>query len=231
MQQQKSLLFVFFTLLGTSLFAQYRANKDAGLWSTLTIQHEIKDNLILTLDQEFRMRENYTQINLFYTNLGVAYKINKNWKIEPSIRHIDKFRADGTVSFRNRFSLDINFKTKFKIITFTQRARYQTEFQDYYSSKKGKLNEQFLRYKLNAEYNTKGKLTPYLAVELRYQISVPGKDAQFNGLWHRIRYIGGLEYKLNKKNIVNLYYVIQNEFNISPPEDNFITGISYTFKI
>ncbi len=227
----KYILFCYsYFLLITSYCAQ--TSNDAGMWSTLSLQHPFNKKLSLVIDQEFRLKENYQRINLFYTNIGVDYKFNKFLKISPTYRTIQKKRLEGTYSYRHRLMLDVTVKKKFNKVVLSERVRYQVEVQDFNTSKKGKLTEQFLRFKTDLKYNATEKITPYYSCEFRYQIRNPrGDGPQFDNGFRRVRNVLGVEYEINKKNSVNLYYLYQTEFNISTPETIFILGIGYTLTI
>lgn len=219
-------------LLNINLICSAQQSKDAGLWTTFTIQHPFTKKLSLVIDQEFRLRENYQRINLFYTNFGVDYKFNKSIKISPTYRTIQKKRLDGSYSYRHRLMLDVNLKKKLKKFTLAERVRYQIEVQDFYTSRKGKLAEQFLRFKTDLKYSLSDRITPYFSCELRYQIRSPRGDGPlYDDAFHRIRNVLGFEYQINKKNSVNLYYLIQSEFDISTPESIYILGIAYSLTI
>lgn len=207
-------------------------SNDAGMWATLSIQHPLTKKINFVVDQELRLKENYQRINLFYTNIGIDYKYNKNVKISPTYRAIQKKRLDGTYSYRHRLMLDVTIKKKLNKFTLSERVRYQAEVQDLYTSKKGKLVEQFLRFKTDVKYSMNNKITPYLSCELRYQIRAPRGDGPlYDKGFHRVRNVLGVEYEINKKNSVNLYYLIQSEFNISTPESIYILGVAYTLTI
>jgi hypothetical protein len=207
-------------------------SNDAGMWNTLTIKHNVTKKVSLVIDQEFRLRENYQRINLFYTNVGIDYKPIKLLKISPTYRVVQKKRLEGTYSFRHRLMLDVTAKKKLNKIEVSERVRYQIEVQDFYTSKKGKLAEQFLRFKTDVKYAATEKITPYYSCELRYQIHAPRGDGPlYDNGFRRIRNVLGVEYDINKKNSINVYYLIQNEFTISTPETIFILGIGYTLTI
>ncbi len=219
--------FLFFVIA-----AHAQDTKDAGLWATFTIQKKINKKINFVIDQEFRLRENFQRINLFYTNIGIDYKATKWLKISPTYRTIQKKRFDGTFSYRHRLMLDLTFKKKLQKFTLSERARYQIEVQDLYTSKKGKLAEQFLRFKTDIKYSANDQITPYVSCELRYQIHSPRGDGPvYDNGFHRIRNVAGLEYNINKDNSVNLYYLIQSEFNISDRESIYIIGIAYTLTL
>lgn len=217
-------------LINLKAFTQ--VEKDAGLWGTLSFQKKVTKRIQLTLDQEFRLRENFQRINLFYTNIGVDYKFSNYFKLSPSYRAIQKMKLNNTLSHRHRLSLDATLKKKFSKITLAERIRYQIEVQDVLTSAKGKLPEQFLRFKTDVKYALTRKLTPFVSCELRYQIrSWRGNDMLYNNGFHRIRNIVGADYELNNKHSVTIYYLIQNEFDISNLENIYIVGLAYTFNL
>lgn len=223
-----------FTLvfLGHFIGAYSQVEQDAGLWTTFTIQKRITKKISIVVDQEFRLRENFQRINLFYTNAGIDYKINKNIKLSPSYRAIQKMRLDNTVSHRHRLSMDATVKKKFNKITLAERVRYQIEVQDYLTSRKGHLPEQFLRFKTDLKYDLGSKITPFVSCELRYQIrSWRGNDMYYNNRFHRIRNIVGADYEINNKHNITLYYLIQNEFNVPDIENIYIIGLAYTLSL
>ncbi|MES2565956.1 MAG: DUF2490 domain-containing protein [Bacteroidota bacterium] len=226
--------FIFFlsSILLYALPCIAQQSNDAGMWATLSLQHPLTKKINLVVDQEFRLKENYQRINLFYTNIGIDYKLYKFLKISPSYRAIQKKRLDGSFSYRHRLMLDVTLKKKLKKFTLSERVRYQIEVQDLYTNKKGKLAEQFLRLRTDLKYSLNEHITPYFSCELRYQIrSQRGDGPLYNDGFHRIRNVLGFEYQLNKKNSVNIYYLIQSEFDISTPESIYIFGIAYSLTI
>ncbi|MDI9341825.1 MAG: DUF2490 domain-containing protein [Sediminibacterium sp.] len=219
-----------FLLISLQTFAQ--VEKDAGLWTTFTLQKKVTKQIQLVVDQEFRLRENFQRINLFYTNIGVDFKFNKYFKLSPSYRAIQKMRLNTTLSYRHRLSLDATLKKKFNKVTLAERIRYQIEVQDVLTSVKGKLPEQFLRFKTDVKYALTDKITPFVSCELRYQIrSWRGDDMFYNNGFHRVRNIIGVDYELNYKHSFTVYYLIQNEFAISNLENIYIVGLAYTFSL
>ncbi len=225
------LIILFVYCLGFSpLLGQVR--QDAGMWATLSIQHALNKKINLVIDEEFRIKENYQRINLFYTNVGIDYKVNKFLKISPTYRTIQKKRLDGNYSYRHRLMLDVTVKKKIKKITLSERVRYQIEVQDFYTSKKGKFPEQYLRLKTDVKYDIDKKITPYYSIEFRYQIrNTRGDGPVYDNGFHRVRNVLGAEYEINKKNSINLYYLFQTEFDISTPESIYILGIGYSLTI
>jgi hypothetical protein len=228
---KRIVVFVVLLFSTTSAICQSEYVFDAGMWNTLSIQYQFKKKFSLNLDQEFRIKENYSRLNLLYTNIGVSYKATKFLKIEPSYRHIDKFLLDGRISFRHRLMLDVTLKKKFGNFTISERARYQTEVKNVLSSDRAWSAEQYLRMRTELDYEINYTYEVSYSCEFRYQIYVPGNDVVFNNTWHRMRNVVGVNINFNKRNILNLYYLFQNEFNIDNPENISIAGVQYTIKL
>jgi hypothetical protein len=220
-------LFVVLFLNSYKLNAQ--VYPDAGLWTTTNLEWGINSRYTFILTEEIRLKENFTQLNLLYTNVGIEYKIFKFLKTSISYRSIQKAMLDQTFSYRHRIQWDINAKKKLGSFELSYRHRLQSEVRDLNSSDDGYLPEWYSRSKFQLKYNVSKVFGPYFAIELRYQIKDPRKPESDN-LWHRVRYQSGVDYKVNSHNYVGLYYLIQKEFNIKEPQDLYIVGLEYTFK-
>lgn len=203
---------------------------DAGLWTTATVEKEFKNKTTVFLTEEFRLRENFTQLNLFYTDIGVSYRPVKPLKISLSYRSIEKFQPDQTFSYRHRLMLDISWRSRVGSWIISYRQRLQSELRNMYSSPNGMIPEWYARSKFQLKYDLNKPVAPYIGTELRYQISDPG-NIESNGLWHRVRYFAGLDYKLNDKHTLGAYYLIQHEFDVLSPQNLYIVGLEYTLTL
>src|SRR3954469_26067637 len=172
---------------------------DAGLWTTFNIDKELAPKVTLLFTEECRLKENFSRLNLFYTNLGLEYKVAKNFKAALVYRWIDKFQDDNTFSFRHRLMLDLTVKHKFGKITASYRNRTQAEVRDIYSSRAGTVPEWYSRNKFGLKYDIGKRYTPYASVELRYQLHDP-RNIESDNTWHSSRYALGMDYKINNKN-------------------------------
>ncbi len=137
---------------------------------------------------------------------------------------------DKTFSYRHRATLNIILKHKFGNFAFSYRQRIQSEVRNVYSSDIGRVPEWYSRNKFELKYDLDKPITPYIATEFRYQINNP-RAVTSNGLWHRGRYIVGLDYKKSDKHTFGIYYLIQNEFNVSSPQNLYILGLEYSLSL
>lgn len=203
---------------------------DAGSWNTFNISYKLNQHYSILFTEECRFKENYSRLNLFYTNLGVEYKLNKYFKTALVYRWINKYMDDNTFSFRHRLSWDATFKYPIKDFTLAYRSRLQAESRNIQSSESGKVPEWYWRSKFDVSYKFNKKLSAGASIELRYQLSDP-RNFESDGTWHRIRFQGGFDYKYSKKSTFGIYYVIQREFNVSLPEEAYYSGLEYSLSL
>ena len=228
MYNKIKILFLFILLL-SSLCIKAQVTNDAGLWTTLSIEKEFTKKFSVSVDEEIRLKENFTQLNLLYTNLGLNYKFTKAFKVSLTYRMIEKYMPDDWLSFRHRLMLDISYKQKIKSFSLYYRSRFQSEVQQYYSTEFGKIPEWYWRHKFELKYNL-NKFSPYLGTELRYQFTNPRSVENDYG-WHRIRMFAGTDYKIDSRNTVGLYYLIQQEYDVKNPSNLYIVGLEYSLTL
>ncbi len=226
----KKIAFVFLISIcfSSSVFAQ--ASNDAGLWCTFNLEKPLNKKFSAFLTEEYRVRENFSRNNLFYTEPGLSYKPTNFLKISVSYRNVQKFIEDNSISIRHRGTLDILLKKKIGNVGIAFRQRLQTEYRNVYSSELGAVPEWYTRSKVTVKYDFGKPITPYIATELRYQIN-NARMVEVNNLWHRARFIGGLDYKRSDRHTFGLYYLIQKEWNVSAPQNLYIVGLEYSLTL
>jgi len=228
MKKQILLLFVIALCGRYDLHSQI--TKDAGMWNTLSIEKEFSEKFSISLDEEARLKENFSMLNLFYTNLGVNYKLTKNFKFSLTYRLIEKWKYETQYfSYRQRLMFDLSYKYKTNKWALSYRSRIQSEYRDLNTSELGKTPEWYWRNKIEVKYNI-GNYSPYIGVEFRYQLTDP-RSPETNYGWHRARTYAGIDYEINKNNTFGLYYLIQQEFDVMNPEYLYIVGVQYSIQV
>lgn len=204
--------------------------QDFGMWNTISVNKDLSDKLTFGLDQEIRFRDNLSTLNLVYTNVGLTYKLNSNFKFSAVYRFIDKHKDDFSWGVRHRIYFDAAIKVKPGNFNFSYRARYQLEWRGAgYELIHGKVPEVYFRNLFKLGYKLNDNWEPYLGSEIRFQIRNP-RIPYHNG-FDRTRMIGGLNYEVNKHHVIGTYFLYQKEWNVSDPETLHILGIEYTFNI
>lgn len=226
MSPRKLLLLFPFLILARFAPAQ---TSDLGSWMTFSVNKKIVDKLEFNFDQEFRLRDNLTNVNLIYTNLGLTYKFTKWFRFSAVYRFIDKHKSDGTYGLRNRFYADLSFKAKPGKFSLGYRARLQEEMRGIgYPDQYGTVPEIYLRNLFKVSYKLNDKFSPYAGTELRWQIQNP-RIPYHNG-FDRSRFFAGTDYDINDKQTAGLYFLFQKEWNVSDPETLYIIGLEYSLS-
>lgn len=203
---------------------------DAGMWNTVNIEKKLKNNLSVFVKEEFRLKENFGQLNLFYTDVGVGYRPYNFLKAELSYRSVEKYLITDFFSIRHRLMLDITLKKKYNRFTLSYRQRLQAEVRNVNSSDNGRVPELYSRNKGEVKYDLHKKYTPFFSCEWRYQIKDP-RNVESDQTWHRARYALGVDYELNKRSTFGVYYLFQHEWNVSIPENLYILGLEYSLSL
>ena len=224
----------FFLFLTAFLFATIHGfsqnYSDAGMWNTINIEKKLNSKVAVLFTEECRIKENFSRLNLFYTNLGLEYRVEKNFKVALIYRWIDKYQDDNTFSYRHRLMLDLTVKHKLGQFVISYRNRTQAEERDIFSSEHGKIAEWYSRNKFAVKYDMNKRYTPYASAEFRYQIH-DRRNFESEHMWHRDRYVAGFDYSINVRNTFGLYYLIQHEYNVLFPQNLFIIGLEYSLSL
>lgn len=205
--------------------------KDLGLWSTLTIEKSITEKLDFSIDEEFRLKENLSRLNLFYTNIGLNYKLNKTIKTSLIYRHVQKAQDQGYFNYKQRIMFDVIYKRKVYTLNFAYRSRFQGELSSPGASETGLVPEYYWRHKFDFKLKTKTKFTPYLGNESRLQLQNPRVNENPGFRFDRTRFYLGADYALSKNQKLGVYYLMQNDYGFNNPVTQFIIGVEYAIKL
>jgi hypothetical protein len=217
-------------LVFCSVFTASSQTQDFGMWNTVSVNKELTDKITLGIDQEIRFRDNISTLNLVYTNVGLTYKVNNNIKISAVYRFIDKHKDDFSWGVRHRIYFDAGFKIKPGKFNMSYRARYQMEWRGAgYEQIHGNVPEIYLRNLFKIGYKLNDTWEPYVGSEIRFQIRNP--RIPYHDGFDRTRFMGGLNYEVNKHHTFGIYFLYQKEWNVIDPETLNILGIEYTFNI
>lgn len=222
---RRSLVMLAFAMGGIYSPALRAQQKDAGLWTNISMEVKVAKKLTVAVSQEFRFNENITELGTYFTDAGLGYKINKNIQVTANYRFIQKRRVDDSYSPRHRFYVDLKFQKKFNPFDLQFRTRLQDQYADIGRASDGGIAEYYSRNKLSLKLDINKPFEPYLSVELFSPLNYPRINAFDN-----IRSSAGVEYALSKHNNFDLFYMIQKELQVSNPITDFIVGVGYSYK-
>jgi len=216
-------IFFFFFLFLAFLLSSFSQTQDAGLWSSLTIEKEFTKKISVSLSEEFRFNENITELGSFFTDAGIAFKLNGDIKVSGCYRLISKKPLENYYSIRHRIYVDLALRKKIKKLTPGLRIRIQEQQADIYSSDEGIIPEWYLRPKVALRYNMKGKWASYLSSEWFYHVSKKMLD--------NFRFTVGVERKITGNLDLDLFFLHQQEVNVKNPTYDYIWGIGLNYSL
>jgi len=221
---RKIALATLFIFLASVRFVSAQWN-DAQLWTSVSLDKKIYKGFSVSLSEELRFSENITELGTIFTDVGLNYKISKNWKISGNYRFTDKIQLDNSYSKRHRYYFDLSYRKKFYQFTVMVRTRFQSQYKDVNSSEKGHLPEYYSRDKITLKYGITRRLSPYIAAEA----FIPLNNPDVKGI-DNMRYSMGLEWEFFKNSTLDVFYMIQQQYQASDPERDFVTGIGYSYS-
>ena len=226
MSYRKGVQYFFFII---AIFLSSRALgqvEDFGLWTTISLEKNFTKRFSVGLDQEVRLKENVTQLDQTFTNLGVNYKLFKFLKLSGTYRFTQKYMLDESISFRHRFFFDITLRHKFNPIIVIFRSRIQTQVRANESGP-GSLFEDMNRNKLQLKLDLDKRYQPYVAAEMYYQLRDP-KNAENRYNFNNMRYQAGVDYEINRVHKIGAYFLHQREMNVArEPFYDYVIGLEY----
>jgi hypothetical protein len=219
----KGFILLFLTFSGMITWSQ---ENDAGMWLSLNVEKKITPAFSLNFSEEVRMYENITEVGIIFSDIGLAYKFGTRFRISANYRFINKKRLDDSYDNRQRYYFDFTYREKVTPLIIMFRVRFQSQYTDIFTSPEGKIPEYYSRTKLTLKLDIDKRIKPYLYAESFFKLGNP-EGILFDG----IRYCAGIEFSFNRLHMVDLFYMIQRQFNVNNPETDFIVGIGYYFTL
>lgn len=208
-------ILVIALLLGGGVFIQAQEiENDFQARTNVQIKYDPLKKLSLSVSPEVRFDESFST-DVYLLETKVKYKVLEFLSLNGIYRFAINPRENKGTEYLNRFSVGAVAQKKIGRFKPGFRLRYTDDADDATS------DEQFLRYKAFVSYNIKNcKATPYVAAEAFHQLG--------DNLLYKMRYTAGLEYKLFKKNYLDLSYKF--DYYQTEYKNKHIVTLGYKFK-
>ena len=221
---------------------------DFGLWTTVEAVKKVDKKLSVGMDAELRTRDNVGELDRWSVGLTASYKLFPWLKASAGYVLIDDHVAEkytyhdnGNLNkwtpdywrLRHRVHVSLTGSADMGNFTLSLRERWQYTYRcevpdvtydwehDRLEPVKAK-GKHVSRTKLQISYSKKKAwFEPYIS----YEIYAAKK-------WEKMRYTAGCEFKINKHNVVEVFYRYQdlrNNDNYND-RDSHILGLGYNFK-
>jgi hypothetical protein len=187
---------------------------------------DFSDRISGSIELEQRFKSNLSLFDKTIVEPEISYAIFNNLKVGLVWRSLVEQNSQYQRQFQHRGGIFASYKTDIDDFVVKLKAGLQYGFDDLSGPSKNNQRKLVDRNSISVEYNWFGtKITPFAEYEIFCHLNHP-QGAIFN----QFRIKAGTAYRLGKKSEINLYYMFENEFNVSNPSDSHILGIGYSYK-
>lgn len=228
---------IFFSLATSFAFSQ----NDFGIWTKADLKIPVTKKLDVDLAVNARFKSNATEVKKTFISPSISYKVLDFLKLSadyrfantpktgffgPTNTHRITLDADVDLFKYEKARTDSATPSKIEIST---RIRYSHE------NETGDLNDDNLRGQVKVDYFFPKDLglKIYGSVEVFYhfndEIRYTSSTVTTHHRFNKMRWRVGMEYNLNKRNSIELYYLIEPEFESF--DTDFVLGIGYVYEL
>ncbi|MFM2290534.1 MAG: hypothetical protein RIS29_347 [Bacteroidota bacterium] len=210
-------------------------DNEYGVWTSFTLSKKLK-KWDLSSTAEFRTTEFLSDINRFSLDIDGGYNVFKKLKLgaEAKFIYFNDFKYDDYQP-RGRYAVYGQGKWKLDRFNFSLREKIECTVKDV--SDRIKSSGAIDTYKINPEWYWRNKLkiqydirsipvTPSVSVESFYQLNNPSGN-----MFDEIRYTLSLQYRLSKKQSVEVFGLKAPELNVTNPATKYVVGVNYTISL
>jgi len=221
---KKSSLAALLIFLGCSgLFAQ---SKDFGIWYSAGGSLPITNYLDFKLEGDIRTFEDASKINEGFGEAGLYLQTFRFLSVGAAYRLTSKIENDNKHYLRHKLLFDLRGRTSIARFGLSCRLRYERQVKTYINSLNDLSPDKYGRIKLEANYNIrKSKFEPVVYYETFYRI-FETTDRHLE----KYRLSFGMDYKITKKQKINISYIFQRDW-VPDFVDTNIISLSFNFKI
>ncbi len=222
---------LFSTCCLQTIFAQ---RENFGSWTSIAVDKKL-NKFEIGAETEFRTIYAFRLMDRWSLGLNADYDLSKTFKVGAGYQLMNKLdKKYLNYQLRNRFNVSATGKLKFNDISISLRERVQTTIKD--ESNRLKEDGTIDTYKMNPEWSWRNrlvlsynipnfKITPSLSAESFYQLNHPDANR-----FENMRYQLAFDYKINKRNHIEIYGVINSELESEDANGKYILGVAYKYS-
>lgn len=211
---KKLVLILAVMLLGFSVQVFAYDDGDFQIWNTEVEEIQIKKDLKLLLEQEFRWADNASEFYYQHYDIGLNYSLNKNWALGGGYRQIySRTGSQAWLSESDPYAY-LTYFGQLLGLKFDNRFRFHYQYFSY------KKDTGVYRNRLTIKPSwklTKLEIQPYMSDETYIMI---GNAVGFN----QNRLTGGLTFNITKNLKADVYYMLLSSKSASRWKDYNVLG-------
>jgi hypothetical protein len=200
--------------------------RDLRLWTGAKIEKDFGKDWRLSLEQEFRFKENISKINNIFTEAELRYRINRNFYLNAGFRYTSDRNDDGSYDglARNHFSLQ--YRGRLEFVTFEYRLKYQREVEAARFFTRDSPYEKIFRNRLGVRVTRLDRIQPYVSGEI-LQVFTPYLSS-LNDFW---RFVMGVRMEPGNIGEFKLGWGFNREIGVDQPAMIYMIRMNYTYSL
>ncbi|WP_288020079.1 DUF2490 domain-containing protein [Tenuifilum sp.] len=209
-------------LFGMNTYSQVSRTFWTGANANLSLSKKVD----VSFSPEIRLIDDMS-IDKLILETDAKIKFHKLFQLGISYRYY-RFHDDPGEYF-NAHRLGINVRTNIGLGRFklSNRFYYFHRLINRYNYGYSIETQREFREGIKLSYNIKGsKIEPFIQSEIYFDVS-PNETKEFS----KIRFRTGIEYPLNKKSSIDLFFQLQDKLNTNNPLRTYTLGVYYNFDI
>jgi hypothetical protein len=215
-------LILLFLLVPVAMMAQQYDNK---LRLSGGIETEIFDDVDFKLKYEYRLDKNIASFDKTFLEPEIEVEIINDVKVGAKYRFSYNNKRNSR-EFEQRFSVFGNYEYNYDDFEFTVQGALQYGADDIAFISGSDNSELVGRYSVKVNYGWFGtKMEPYVKYELFHHLNKKG-----GALLNEWKLKTGLQYDISSNSSFDIFYMFENEFNISSPVDANVLGLGYEYS-
>lgn len=218
-------------LLTIVAFKTYAQTDPLGTWVGADGDIKLSKKWEVNLKAQVRFSDNLQITRAFLGEAGVTYNIIKNLSVSGYYRYTGRLKknADKTGYYYrpyHRFYAEANYKVKLvDWLRLSYRLRYQNQFMDDDASLVA--DKSYLRNRVELTYKNSSRFSPFISADLFYRLNSDNGGNSFN----QIRYKTGTNIAINKRNSVDLFFMIDTPLGDNTNAKQPVVGATYKFDL
>lgn len=202
---------------------------DFGARFNVTADYKIVKGFHWTVDAEARMKDNFSEVGRLQAGTGFSYKLNDHLKLGAGYIFMENKNSSDEWKIRHRFYGNATLGFRAGDWRFSLKERLQLTHRDVNNKFQDTPNSLALKSRFKVSYKGLDAWTPYAYAELRNVFNDPAcsatwstasqaySDYSFLGYtdtyFNRLRGCLGTELKLNKQNALDLFILLDYNYD------------------
>lgn len=199
--------------------------RDLHLWTGVKLEKTFGKDWMVFVAPELRLKHDISEINNYFFETGLRYRINKNFALEGQYRITFDKKKDDSYELLTRYALDLRYKGRLDFMSISYRLRYQKEVEGWNLADPGIPYQKYVRNRIRFRYEDMGRFKPYVSAEI-FQLFEAFQEARFE----YIRIMGGVKYGHSGLGTFDLAYGVNLEFADTNPARIYTIKLNYTYS-